>query len=161
MGAALPVAMIATQVVGGVAKGIGRRKELRAGAAADEANAQLALLEGEEESLAVMRDERAQSGDAMAALAGSGLLVGEGSARDVLADSAFQRELDIMMLRKRAYGQFQNDRQAARDKRRAGRNAVIGSVFGAVSTALQGASDMRNQRLQRQQSERERTARRG
>ena len=161
MGAALPLIAVGAQVAGKVVGGIGQRAELRAAAKVDDANAQLALASGEDDVLQIRRDERAQAGDALAMLAGSGGLIGQGSAADIIADSAYQRELDILNVRKKAYGEFRNNRQAAKDKRKAGRNALIGGVFGAVSTALSGAADMRAGRLAAAQGAKARSARSG
>lgn len=150
------VAMAAVQAVGGIVQGIEANNAARAGARVDEENARLALLEGEQQALATRRDERRQAGDMLAALGGTGIQVGSGSAADVLAESAFQRETEIFNLRTRAAREAQGLNQAAADKRRAGRAAIVKSVFGVGVQALSAVSDAKRRNTMSDQWERER-----
>lgn len=161
MGAALPVAAVAMMALGPVVEGIGANKEARAAARADEENARLAVLSGEQDVGQIMRDERDQAGEALAMMAGSGLMVGTGSARDVIEESARQRDRDIRIRRRQAQGERRNYQQAAADKRAAGRNALIAGAFGGVANALAGANAQRNQRLGSAQADKERRSQRG
>ncbi len=138
--AALPFVALGLQAVGSIAGGIGANSEARAGAAVDTENARLSILAGEQDVGQVMRDERMASGEAIASMAGSGVGLGWGSAGDLIAESMANRDRDIAALRSRAGQQATNYLQAAKDKRAAGRNALIGSVFGAASNALIGAT---------------------
>lgn len=141
MGAAGP-AMAAMQVVGGI---IGRDQAYR-GSRVDEENARLSLLDGEREALDVRKDARQQTGAALTGMAGSGLLL-SGSATDLLAESEYQAELDVLNTRRQAYGQARNYKQQAKDRRQAGDNALIGGIFSAVGTVLGDASQKRRDRL--------------
>lgn len=161
MGAALPIGAIAAQALGSVVKGIGENKEARAAARTDDENGRLSLLSGEQDVSQIMRDERMMAGDALADMGGSGLAVGVGSAADILAESARQRDRDIGIRRKQAEGENSNYMQAAKDKRAAGRNALINGVFGAASSALAGANANRNARIAGGQASKERTANAG
>lgn len=161
MGAVLPIAALAMQVVGGVAQGVGANSEARAAAAADDQNALLSQQAGEQDAYDIARDERQMSGEALALMGAGHVQLGTGSARDILADSAFQRERDIRVRRARAAGEAADYRRAAKDKRKAGHNALVGSVFGAAATALKGASDLRSNRIQSDQAARERRTRIG
>lgn len=158
MGAALPFVAIAAQAIGPIVQGIGKNKEARAAARVDDENGRLSLLSGEQDVSQIMRDERMMAGDALADMGGSGLAVGVGSAADILAESARQRDRDISVRRKQAEGENSNYQQAAKDKRAAGRNALINGVFSAASSALGGANANRNARISSGQASKERTA---
>jgi hypothetical protein len=158
MGAALPIASAAVAAGGKLIGGFAEKKAQYAAAKVDDENARLSLLSGEQDALQTQRDERMASGDMIAALGGSGIELGSGSAADVLAESAYQGEYEVLNIRTRATRQANNAYQQAADKRRAGRNAMIGGMFGAVSTALSAASDIRSSRTAAAQAGAERSA---
>jgi hypothetical protein len=144
--AALAPAALALQVVGGVVGGVEQDRAARAGARVDEENARLALLEAEQQADATRTEERRQAGEMITVMGGSGVQLGSGSAADVLAQSAYQRELEVLNIRRRATREARGLQQAADDKRKAGKAAIIGGLFGAAATALQGVSNIRAQR---------------
>lgn len=150
MAAAAPIAL-GLSVAGKLTEGIEANRAARAQANVDEENGRLSVLEGEQQAQRTREDERMQAGAMLAAMGGDGVQLGSGSAADVLAESAYQRELEVLNLRTRAIGQARNLNQSADDRRKAGRAALIGSVFGAAATALEGVRDMRTARSASQQ----------
>lgn len=155
--AALPIVALGMQVAGTAAGGISANKDARAAARVDDENARLNVLTGEQEALQTRRDERSMAGDMIAAMAGGGTLL-DGSNADLVAQSAYQREVEIFNIRSQRSAEARNLQQSAKDKRRAGKNALIGAGFSAVSTALSGAADIRANRLSSAQGSRERSA---
>lgn len=146
MAAALPVIAIAMQAGGKIIGGIQQNKADRAAAAVDDQNAQLSLLSGEQQALQTRRDERMASGDMIASQGGSGIEIGSGTAGDMIAQNAYQRELEILNIRTRATRQANNLYQDAADKRAAGRQAIFNGLFGAAASAIGGAADIRASR---------------
>lgn len=151
------IALTAVQVAGQLFKGISANKEARAGARVDEENARLTALQGEQEAMDTRREERGVAGDMIAAMSSGGTLL-DGSNADLLAQSVYQREVEIYNIRSKRAAEARNLMSAAKDKRRAGRNALIGAGFSAVATSLGGVSDMRRDMLMASQGERERGA---
>lgn len=153
-----PVAL-AMMVAGQVTEGIETNRGARAAARADEENARRSILAGEQDGLQIMREERRMTGDMIAGQAGSGLAMGSGTAVDLIAQNAYQREAEIYGIRARATGEAESLMQQAADKRSAGRAALIGSIFGAAATAIKGASDIKQGKrgTAQTQKERERT----
>ena len=115
MAAAAPLALAvtaATQVAGGVKARNSAYKASRV----DDENARLSILAGEQDAEAIRREERFRAGELIAGFGGSGLLA-DGSAGDLLADSAYQGELDVLRARQRAFGEARNNLTQAKDKR--------------------------------------------
>ena len=150
-----PVALMAAaaQFAGGVME----RDASYRSANVDEENARLSILSGEQDAELLRRQERFQVGEDIAAQGGNGLLSG-GSITTLIEASAFERELEIATLRNRAYGEADNFKTRAKESRRAGKAALIGGLFGAVSSALDGAAGVRNQRRLSGQRARERSS---
>lgn len=155
MAAAGPAAL-GMQVASGIIQSIETNRAAKAQARVDNENARLSILDGEQEAMQTRRDERMQTGAMLAAMGGGGVQLGSGSAADVIAESAYQRELEILNLRTRATQQANNLYRSAADKRTAGRSALVGGMFGAAATALKGVSDIRAQRTASAQGARER-----
>lgn len=128
-----------------VVQGVQAKKAAYAQASVDEENARLSILDGEQQAQQTRHDERMQAGAMLAAMGGSGVQLGSGSAADVLAESAYQRELEVLHLRTHATRQANGLIQQANDARAAGRAALLNSALGAVASTLQGVSNMRNQ----------------
>lgn len=149
MGALAPAAL-AVQVMGGLIQGTQQEKAAYASAAVDDENARRTILSGEQQALQTSRDARDVAGQMIAAMGGAGVQLGTGSAFDMLAQSAFEREAEIANVRTRAMGEAANLNQQAADKRKAGRQAKLNGIFGAAATALDGASRIRSDRLRRQ-----------
>jgi hypothetical protein len=146
MAVAAPLALAvtaATQVAGGVMQRNSAYKASRV----DDENARLAILSGEQDAEAIRREERFRAGELIAGFGGSGLL-SDGSAGDLLADSAYQAELDVLRTRQKAFGEARNFKARAKDTRRAGKAALVGGLFSAVSTAVQGAAQLKAQRIE-------------
>lgn len=141
--AALPVMAIAASAIAPVVEGIGQNAEARAAARADDENARLSILSGEMDVGQIMREERDAAGEALAMGGGSGLLQ-SGSLAEIIAESARQRDRDVRIRRRQAEGERDNYEQAAKDKRDAGRNAIISGVFSGVANAVTGANANRN-----------------
>ena len=161
MGAALPIVAIGMQVAGTVADGIGANSEARAAARVDDENARLSILAGERDVEQVLRDERMIAGDALARMGGSGVMIGGGSVATLLMDSERQAARDVATRRDQARSERDNYLQAAKDKRRAGKQALIGSLFSGVGQALGGAASLKQQGRRTQQREKERRSGRG
>ncbi len=142
MAAAAPIAL-ALSVAGSLAGGLEANSAERSAGRTDEHNAQLNLLAGEQQSLQTRKDERMQAGDILASLGGAGVQLGTGTTSDLIAQSAYERELEILNIRTRAAREANNLYQSAADHRAAGRSALIQSVFSAASSAIKGVSDIR------------------
>lgn len=143
--AALPFIAMGVQAAGTIAQGIGANNEMRGAAAVDDENGRLSILAGEQDAGEVMRQARMAMGEDLAGMAGSGAGLGWGSASDVIVESLANRDADVAALRSRAAQEAANYRQAAKDKRAAGRNALIGSVFSAASGALTSMAGIKGQ----------------
>jgi hypothetical protein len=131
--------MVAGQMVGAM----GEHDGLRAGAKADEANANRAELEGALEAEAIARAERAASGEALAAVGANRAGVGTGSALDLLRQNAIEREYSILSRRYSASTEAAGLRAAAAQKRQAAKFALFGGAMRAGAQALTGMSDAR------------------
>lgn len=136
---------LALSVVGGIKQSVDSRNQYYAQADADQENARRTLLSGEQQAWQTRLDERRQSGEMLANMAGQGYALGSGSAGDVLAEAAYQRELEILNIRSKVAYQAQDLNSRAAQERKAGRSALIGGLLGTAASALQGASAMRNQ----------------
>jgi hypothetical protein len=156
MSAAAPIAL-ALMVAGGIKQGIDSNNEYRAAASADDENARRTILSGEQDAWQTRLDERRQTGDMLASMGGQGYALGSGSAGDVIGEAAYQRELEILNIRTKAAYQAQDLQAQAAAKRKAGRSALFGSLFGAAATALSGASQIHNQSAYAKQSATERS----
>lgn len=158
--AALAPAALAVAAVGSVVKGVSEREAGYAQARAEEENARLAILSGEQDAFALLREERFQVGADLAAQGGSGLLSG-GSIATLIEQSAFERELEIANIRMRSFREAENSQTRAQQARKAGDNAFVGGLFNAVSGALDGAATIRHQRRVEAQNARTRSSQRG
>lgn len=146
-------------IASGLIAGLLDRSALRAEARVHEENARLALLEGEELVARTMREERQVSGRAIAAIAGSGVQVGSGTAADIIRQNAIEREVEIGNLRTRAQGAARNSRQRAVDARFAGDSALIGSFVEAGARVVSYAAQRDARDRVQKQAESERAAR--
>lgn len=156
MAAAAPVAL-AMAAAGALVGGIEQNRAARAGARADTENARRTVLLGEQEALQTSIDQRRSAGDMLTQMAGSGFEMGQGSFGDLLRESAYQQELEILNIRTTRAQEADGLLAQAAERRKAGRAALIGGMFGAVSTALQGASQIRSTNQRRHQVQMERS----
>lgn len=146
------VALMGVQLAGTLLGGLGQRSASRAEAAALDENGRRATLAGEEQVAATYRESRQVIGAAQANIAGSGVVTGTGTAADLIRESVFQSEMEVVNIRNRASGEAAGYAQAAADARHAGDQALIGSAFSALGTGLQyqmGSSDRARLRFQR------------
>lgn len=159
MGAAAAPIALGMAVLGTVQGGLAERKAENRAAALDMENGRLAYLTGEQQAMDVERQGLLETGAAAAEFGGSGLAWG-GSIATVLADSAHQVEMDIDRVRERAAGEAANYYASAREHRRAGKRALIGAGFSALTQAIGGVSQIRQQRRLTAQNSAESEARR-
>lgn len=132
--------MAASSIMGAV----GEHGQLKAGARVDGENARLAELGGAFEEEGIRRRERALSGDAVAALAGSGAQVGTGSALDLLFQNSVEREYEVLSRRYEAGSEAAGLRQQAAQKRKAAKGALFGGLLRAGAQAVTGISEMKD-----------------
>lgn len=157
-----PVSMgaaTALQMVGTVVGAVDQAGQLRRSARADRENARRTELQGEIDVLQTIRDERAVSGDAIAAMASSGFALGTGSAADLIRQNAIERESEILNIRYAANQEATGLRQQAADKKRAARSAIIGGVLQAGAQAAQGYAGITGQQRLDAQAAAERASR--
>ena len=153
--AAMAAITVAAALAGGISDNAAARREARS---LDESGRQ-SILAGEQEISATLHEERQVSGDAIAALSGSGVAVGTGSALDIIQQNAIQREVEVGNIRARARAESRNYRQAASDRRYAGKQALIGSIFQAAGAAASAGIDAGTQGKLDAQSGKERASR--
>ncbi|NLS27929.1 hypothetical protein S2M10_29310 [Sphingomonas sp. S2M10] len=146
MTAALPFIAMAVTAGGKIVEGIGARDAAYAQGQALDENARLSVLAGEQQGWQTRLQERRQTGEMLSAQGGSGVQMGTGTAADLIAENSYQRELEILGIRQKAVRQANNYTTQANDTRAAGRAALTGSIFSAVSGALNSVSAMREQR---------------
>lgn len=147
------------QMVGTVMGAVDQASALRRQARADRENARRTELQGEIDVLQTRKDERAASGDAIAAMASSGFALGTGSAADLIRQNAIEREVEIGNIRYQANQDATSLRQQAADKKRAARSAIIGGVLNAASQGASAAAGIQRQGRIDAQTEAERTSR--
>ena len=132
------------QIGGQLAGGFAQAGQLRQSASVDAANAQRTLLQGSIDEQALRSRERATSGEALAAQGGSGLMVGTGSAYDLLYQNALEREHAVLATRFSAGTQADALATSAAQKRAAATSAVMGSLIGAGTQAIFGAQGIKD-----------------
>jgi hypothetical protein len=137
----------ALQAVGTIMGAVDEASALRRSARADRENARRTELQGEIDVLQTIREERALSGDAIAAMASSGFALGTGSAADLIRQNAIEREMDVLNIRYAASQEAASLRAQAKDKKRAARSTIIGGVLQAASQGVQNYGASRNQGL--------------
>lgn len=159
MGAASPlvIAQIASLVVGTGAAAYGvytstqqakfNKQVARNNAVLAENKAQDSIARGriEERKRRILGQQKL--GEQRAAAAGRGVVVDEGSALDLLLDTAAVNEFDIMTIRHNAQREASGFRQQAADfavqeglESAAGRNAVVGGLFSIGGTIATGSA---------------------
>lgn len=157
-----PVSMgaaTALQMVGSIMGAVDQASQLKRAARADRENARRTELQGEIDVLQTVRDERAASGEAIAAMAGSGFGLGTGTAADLIRQNGMEREMEILNIRYAADQEATGLRQQAADKKRAARSAIIGGVLNAAAQGAQGAAGISNMQRLDTQAGQERTSR--
>lgn len=159
MGALAPVAL-AAQAIGTIVKGVSDRDTAYRAAGDDYENGRLSILAGEQEVTGILDEERMAAGASLADQGGTGLQIG-GSITTLIEQSALKAEQHAAAVRQRAFGEAKNYNARGDEAIRAGKGALVGAMFSAVSGALAGASDLRASRLSQAQAGRERSVRLG
>lgn len=135
-----PISM-GLMVASSIFKGVTEHNALNADAKVDDENARRSVLDGALQGEEIRRQERAVSGEAVAAMGANGVAIGTGSALDLLRQNAVEREYDVLNKRYAAGTQADAYRAQAKQKRKAGTFALFGGLLNAGSAALtQGAS---------------------
>lgn len=146
------------QMAGQITNGLGTAAAERAKARQEEENARRAMLQGELDAQQVRRDARKATGEMLAGMGSANVALGIGSAADVIAQSNYERELDILNLRGNATDEANARYADAAGHRGAARNAIVSMIFNTASTAVSGAGQMRRDRLMSVQTAKERAA---
>ncbi|MGF7151325.1 hypothetical protein FHS96_004988 [Sphingomonas zeicaulis] len=140
MGAAAGPIGMGLQVIGTLYGAVSQYQGLRQQAATDRENARLSELEGAQQESDIRREERAVSGDAIAAMGANGLRVGTGSALALLEQNAIERETAVLNARYGAARQALALREQARAKKKAAGDALFTGILSAGAQALTGMS---------------------
>jgi len=152
-------ASTALQMVGTVMGAVGEADQLKASARADRENARRGELQGELQVLQTIRDERQASGEAIAAMAGSGVAIGTGTAADLIRQNAVEREMEILNIRYSAGQEAANLRASAANKKSAAKSAIVQGVISAVAQGAQGYANISNMNKADAQAQKERDSR--
>jgi hypothetical protein len=143
MAAALPyIAAVGTavSVVGAVAQGQAAKNASEYNARLAEQDAVLARKKSEEEERRYRLQSQKQMGAMRAAYARAGVTM-EGSPMDVLAESAYTAELDVLTIRAGGRAQSASLESQARIARLQGRSKLAGSYASAATELLGGATN--------------------
>lgn len=152
----LTIAATAVSAAGTLYGGYRANQEAKYNAAVSRNNATLeqqqaadALSRGRDEETKHWRQVAMLKAQQIAAFAANGLDTSFGSAADIVVDTAIIGAADAASIRentqREARGYLisaQNLRQEAKQQRRAGRDALFGSVVSATGTVLSGASQV-------------------
>lgn len=144
------------QIAGALVGGLMGRSSKNAEARADDENGRLSLLQGEQEITNTRHDERQVAGEDIAAVAESGMVVGTGTAADLIQQSALEREIEIGNIRAQATGKAQQYYTAGATARAEGNAALIGGILQAGAAGLQFAAGQHTQGKLDAQSARQR-----
>lgn len=159
MAAAAPIA-IGLQFAASTFGAIQESKGLKAEARALDENARLEESNGASAAVDAYRASRMQMGEDIVAFSASGGVSEGGSAGDILAAQAIERELEVMNIHYEANNRASGLRAQAKDRRRAAKGALIGGVLGAAAQAISGVSAMRSQARSEAQNQQGRTTQR-
>jgi hypothetical protein len=129
------------EVAGILQQGLAEEKASEYNAKNAENNAKLAREQGYEEERRQRIQSRKQLGDMRASYGASGVTM-EGSAMDVLGESAAMAELDAQTIRQAGEAKAAAFESDARYERFKGHQAKTASRFAATTTILKGASKM-------------------
>lgn len=130
----------AMQAFGAVKGGNDQAKAANYEAGIDDENAHLALLDGAHDEASIRRQERAASGEMIAAQGASGVQIGTGSALEALRENAYTAEYDALSARYTAATKAHGYSLDAQRQRAAARQAKTGGLLRAGAALLQGVS---------------------
>lgn len=156
------LAMLASTAVSAVGEVAGGKAAYKAGmydAAVAEESARLSSLEGAYEEGRIRREERALSGEAVAAMGASGVQLGTGSALELLRENAYNSEYDALAARWNAASQARGYRMEATRARAGARDARRAGFLRAGASILTAASQYDSTTRLARASGAERTAR--
>lgn len=143
-GAAGPIVQAVTQVLGGIGGYMGYRYKAKI----DKANAQQALEGAVGPEMAVQMRARAAMGEQIAEQGAGGFQVGTGSNFDAIEQSATNREMDLMNIRRTAQVKSNAEMfQAKLDKAQA-KTALVGGLIGAAGVMAKSFDDAAYQNKQ-------------
>jgi hypothetical protein len=133
---------------GPIIGGLEQSSALNASAAADRANANRTIYQGELDAYQVDRNARAAVGQGLAQAASDGNAVGTGSIADLVEQSAINREMDIANLRVTAQGHANAYLAAAAAKRTEANGALLkGFLGGALGYASARAEQINSAKV--------------
>jgi hypothetical protein len=133
----VPIAAAAASAVGSLVSGVSQSSQAKSQAAYASANAELAGQKGETEAQAIREKARRLSGQNRVAIGASGVDLA-GSFLDALADSDINAELDAQTALWNGKVEAANYRAQAKAAKAGGRSALVGSFFGAGTSAISG-----------------------
>ncbi len=129
-------------MIGGkLVQGVGALKAGNANSKALKNQARGELARGAAEEARVREAARAEIGGQVAAQFGNGLEGGTGTVLDDIRESLINARLDALSIRREARINSEELLARARQEKRQGRYALVGSILGAGSSAAGAASD--------------------
>jgi hypothetical protein len=139
MAMAAPVLM-AVQAAGKIVGGVMENKAQRRAGRADDENARRTEYAGALEATAALREGRMAAGEDLASFASGGGML-SGTAADMMIANSIEAQRAAMNVRYSARGRAEQLRQQAKDRRHAGKMALVNGFFGAATTAIAGSMD--------------------
>ena len=161
MGAAAPIIAIGMQAASQVHGASSEKKAYNAEARALEENARLTQADGAAAAIDAYRTSRMQMGADIVSMASGGGAAFGGSSADILAANAIERELEVMNLHHSAASEARNLQDQAKQRRKAGKRALIGGLMGAAAGAISNASNLRQQNRIAAQNQKQRNSQKG
>lgn len=144
----LPLIGAVVSAVGTIASAQAQAASYKAQAAYSERQALMTQQKGAYDARQLGRQHDRALGEMRSQYLGSGIAL-EGSALDVLEDSATQASLDEQAIKYGAQVQSDNYRFQASLARMNARNAMTGGVLGALATGINGVNQWQTQQQQR------------
>lgn len=133
--------MEALSIGGSLLQGAGGYSAAQANARADRANAEQTQIDATGQEQQVDMQARAKMGEQIAQQGAGGFQVGTGSNLDALTQSATNREMDLMNIRRQAQTKANAYTYQAGIAKMQGEAAVTKGLFGAASAMARGFSD--------------------
>lgn len=131
----------AVQMAGAVVKGVAGYQAGKYNRAAARSEAISVERQGVAEEARIREAARMAMGQQLAAQAENGFQIGTGSALDALNQSAVNATLDALTARRSAASKARSVRAGGEVAYAQGKNALVGELIGAGSTAVDWSSD--------------------